>query len=159
MSRSCLFAAKSFTPKLLIALLACLALTACNRVDPNSPLGKRQAIFKHMLKTSEQLGGMLRGRVKFDATTFTASASLLASLAQQPWQHFAQARDEGKSSAKDEVWQNQQRFDQLAKQLEASTAALALASGQSPLVPADLAKPFKHAENACKACHQEFRDY
>jgi cytochrome c556 len=154
MSRNSLFA-----PRLLVVLFACLALAGCNRVDPNSPMGKRQVIFKQMLKTSEQLGGMLRGRVKFDAPTFAASASLLASLAQQPWQHFPQVRDEGKSSAKDEVWQNQQRFDALAKQLEARTAELQLASGQSPLVPADLAKPFKQAENACEACHQEFRDY
>jgi cytochrome c556 len=83
----------------------------------------------------------------------------LASLAQQPWQHFPQARDEGKSSAKDEVWQNQQRFDELAKQLETTTAALALISSQQPLLPANLAKPFKQVENACEACHQEFRDY
>jgi cytochrome c556 len=154
MSRNSLFMSRLF-----VALLACLALTACNRVDPNSPLGKRQVIFKQMLKTSEQMGGMLRGRVKFDAPTFAASASLLATLAPQPWQHFPQVRDEGKSSAKDEVWQNQQRFDELAKQLEASTAALLLVSSQPPLVPADLAKPFKQVENACSACHQEFRDY
>ena len=154
MSRSSLFISR-----LCVALLACLALTACNKVDPNSPLGQRQIIFKHMLKTSEQLGGMLRGRVKFDAPTFTASAALLASLAQQPWQHFPQVRDEGKSSAKDEVWENQQRFDELAKQLEMRTAELLIATSQSPLVPADLAKPFQQAEDACEACHQEFRDY
>jgi cytochrome c556 len=148
-----------FISRLCVALFACLALAACNKVDPNSPLGQRQIIFKQMLKTSEQMGGMLRGRVKFDAPTFTASASLLASLAQQPWQHFPQARDEGKSSAKDEVWENQQRFDELAKQLEVRTAELLLATSQSPLVPADLAKPFKQAEDACEACHQEFRDY
>lgn len=154
MSRNCLFA-----PRLLVALFACLVLAGCNRVDPDSPLGKRQAIFKQMLKTSEQMGGMLRGRVKFDAPVFATSATLLATLAQQPWQHFPQVRDEGKSSAKDEVWQNQQRFNQLAKQLEVSTAALSLAAGQGSLAPADLAKPFKQAENACEACHQEFRDY
>ncbi len=148
-----------FASRLLVVLLACLALSACNKVDPNSPLGKRQIIFRQMLKTSEQLGGMLRGRVKFEAPTFTSSASQLASLAQQPWQHFPQARDEGKSSAKDEVWQNQQRFDELAKQLETTTAALALISSQQPLLPANLAKPFKQVENACEACHQEFRDY
>jgi cytochrome c556 len=148
-----------FASRLLVVLLACLALSGCNKVDPNSPLGQRQIIFKQMLKTSEQLGGMLRGRVKFDAPTFAASASLLASLAQQPWQHFPQARDAGKSSAKDEVWENQQRFDELAKQLETTTAALALIGSQPPLLPANLAKPFKQVENACEACHQEFRDY
>ncbi len=49
-----------------VLLLAGLTLAACDRVDPNSPLGQRKAIFKQMLKTSEDMGGMLRGRLPFD---------------------------------------------------------------------------------------------
>lgn len=145
--------------RLFVVLLACLSLAACNPVDPNSPLGKRQTIFKQMLKTSEQLGGMLRGRVKFDEPTFAAGASSLATLSQQPWQHFPQVQDDGKSSAKDEVWQNQLRFNELAKKLESATAELVVATTQKPLTAAGLAKPFKQVENACEACHHEFRDY
>jgi cytochrome c556 len=145
--------------KLLVVLLVGVSLSACEQVDPNSPLGKRKTIFKQMLKTSEQLGGMLRGRVKFDEPAFAAGASSLATLSQQPWQHFPQVKDEGSSSAKDEVWVNQQRFNELSKQLESATANLALLSSQKPLLPADVAKPFKQVENACEACHHEFRDY
>ena len=54
--------------------IATLALVACNGVDPNSPLGKRQAIFKQMLHTSEDLGGMLRGRLVFDEQRFDPKA-------------------------------------------------------------------------------------
>ncbi|MEE4465885.1 cytochrome c, partial [Azotobacter chroococcum] len=53
----------TFKP-ILLGMVA-LSLVACNGVDPNSPLGKRQALFKDMLKTSEDLGGMLRGRLGF----------------------------------------------------------------------------------------------
>ncbi len=49
--------------KLLLGLLAVTLLAGCDRVDPNSPLGKRQALFEEMLRTSEYLGGMLRGRL------------------------------------------------------------------------------------------------
>ncbi len=52
--------------RLSVVLLACLTLSACGGVDPNSPLGQRKAIFKQMLKTGEDLGGMLRGRIPFD---------------------------------------------------------------------------------------------
>jgi cytochrome c556 len=99
------------------------------------------------------------GMRRFDAPTFTTSAGLLATLAQQPWQHFPKARDEGKSSAKDEVWQYQQCCDELAKQLETTTASLAMLTGQPSLLPANLAKPFKQVENVCEACQQKFRDY
>lgn len=144
---------------LLVALFACLSLTACERIDPNSPLGQRKAIFKQMLKTSEQLGGMLRGRVTFEEKTFVDGAASLNELVKTPWQHFPQVKDEGKSSAKDEVWQNQQRFNELARQLEASTAALVVATTSKPLSAQTLGQPFAKVEGACKACHQEFRDY
>ena len=149
----------SFKSKLLVILLAGLSLGACERLDPNSPLGQRKAIFKQMLKTSEQLGGMLRGRISFNEADFVAGAGQLDSLVRAPWQHFPQVRDEGKSSAKDEVWQNQQRFNELARKLEISTAGLLAATAQKPLTPKALAAPLNQVEAACKACHQEFRDY
>ena len=103
----------------LPVLLASLVLVACGEVDPNSPLGQRQTIFKQMLKTSEDLGGMLRGRLAFDEQRFTEGAAELDRLAHAPWQHFPQVREEDGSQAKDEVWQRQARFQQLARELEA----------------------------------------
>lgn len=149
----------SLTAKRLVILLTCLGLTACERLDPNSPLGQRKAIFKQMLKTSEQLGGMLRGRLSFNEAEFVAGAGQLDSLVRTPWQHFPQVRDEGKSSARDEVWLNQQRFNELARQLEMRSAGLLAATAQKPLTPKALVAPLNQVEAACKACHQEFRDY
>lgn len=147
------------TVRILLLLALCgLTLTACDRVDPNSPLGKRQALFKQMLKTSEDLGGMLRGRLAFDEKRFAAGATQLDQLAHQPWQHFPQVREED-SSARGEVWQRQERFQQLARDLEASTAALVAASSQAPLKAEALATPVDRVEKACKACHEEFRIY
>ena len=143
---------------LLLLALSGLTLTACNRIDPNSPLGQRQALFKQMLHTSEDLGGMLRGRIPFDDKKFAAGAVQLDQLAHKPWQHFPQAREEN-SSARDEVWQRQERFQQLARDLEASTAALVVATSQGQQIPENLAAPVERVEKACKACHEEFRDY
>ena len=49
-----------------VLLAVVMSLAACGGVDPNSPLGKRTAIFKEMLNVSEDLGGMLRGRIAYD---------------------------------------------------------------------------------------------
>lgn len=140
-------------------LLASLLLTACGGVDPDSPLGKRQALFKQMLKTSEDLGGMLRGRIVFDEARFVEGAAKLDQLSREPWQHFPQVKDEGDSRAKDEVWQRQARFQELARALEASTAALVVATSAPPLKPDELAPPVQRVEDACKACHEEFRAF
>jgi len=144
---------------LVLLVLAGLGLQGCDSVDPNSPLGKRQALFKDMLRTSEDLGGMLRGRLPFDEQAFASGAVRLDELTAQPWQHFPQVRDEGDSRARDEVWQRQARFQELADAQMASTRALAEAAARPPLQAKTLAPLVARVEADCKACHSEFRRY
>ena len=94
--------------RLTVVVLACLTLSACGGVDPDSPLGQRKAIFKQMLKTSEDLGGMLRGRIPFDGPRFTEGALKLDALAHEPWKHFPQVKESDLTSATDDVWQKQE---------------------------------------------------
>ncbi|MBV4489568.1 c-type cytochrome [Pseudomonas oryzicola] len=150
---------KRLTVVLLAALALGGALSGCDRVDPNSPLGKRKVIFKDMLRTSEDLGGMLRGRLPFDGVKFADGAQKLDNLAHQPWQHFPQVRDGGDSSARAEVWERQARFHDLARQLEGVTGELADISRSQPLDAAQLKAPMDKVEAACKACHTEFRNH
>ena len=142
-----------------LILLATLALAGCDRIDPNSPLGQRKAIFKDKMKTSEDLGGMLRGRLIFNEDKFVAGAAHLDTISRQPWQHFPQLKDSDNTSARDDVWQRQERFDELARAQEAATAALVAATAQRPLEPKALAAPMQRVEDACESCHQEFRAY
>lgn len=145
--------------RLSIVLLACLALSACGGVDPNSPLGQRKAIFKQMLKTSEDLGGMLRGRIPFDGPRFAEGAVKLDSLSREPWKHFPQVKEEDHSSAKDDVWQQQARFQELARALEVATGELVIASKVQPYKVSNLGPAVQKVEDACSACHKQFRDH
>jgi cytochrome c556 len=146
--------------KILLAVLACTLLAACDRVDPDSPLGKRQALFKDMLRTSEDLGGMLRGRLPFNEQRFAEGSVRLDELSRQPWQHFPQVQEAGDGShARDDVWQRQERFQQLARELEVATAELRSQAQVKPLRAEALGAPVAKVEAACKACHEEFRIY
>jgi len=145
--------------KLLLVTLTCLLISACGGVDPDSPLGKRKALFKEMMTLSEDMGGMLRGRLPYDGAAFADHARELDALASQPWRHFPQVREEQRSSARDEVWQRQERFQQLARELEEATAALVLVVARPELKPADLRVPMQRVEDACESCHKEFRAY
>jgi cytochrome c556 len=146
--------------KILLAVLACTLLAACDRVDPDSPLGKRQALFKDMLRTSEDLGGMLRGRLPFNEQRFAEGSVRLDELSRQPWQHFPQVQEAGDDSrARDDVWQRQERFQQLARELEVATAELRSQAQVKPLRAEALGAPVAKVEAACKACHEEFRIY
>jgi len=145
--------------RLSVVLLACLTLTACGGVDPNSPLGQRKTIFKQMLKTSEDLGGMLRGRLAFDGQKFADGAVKLDALSREPWKHFPQVREDDETSARAEVWEKQARFQDLARQLEVATAELVTVTRTQPLKATELAAPTDKVEAACKACHTEFRNH
>jgi cytochrome c556 len=146
--------------KTLSLVVLALAVSGCGGVDPNSPQGQRQAIFKQMLKVSEDLGGMLRGRLAFKKQAFIEGAATLDQLSRTPWQHFPQVREEGEESrAKDEVWQRQARFQELALAMEASTAALVAATAAPALTTEALAAPMQRVEDSCKACHEEFRAF
>ena len=145
--------------RLTVVLLACLTLSACGGVDPNSPLGQRKAIFKQMLKTSEDLGGMLRGRIPFDGPRFAEGAIKLDALAHEPWKHFPQVKESDQTSATDDVWQKQARFQDLARQLEAATGELVIASQVQPYKASNLAPAVQKVEDTCSACHKEFRNH
>lgn len=143
---------------LSVSLIAVLALLGCDRIDPNSPLGKRKATYQQMLDVKEDMGGMLRGRLAFDAEGFTAGAVQLDQLSRQPWQYYPEVK-EAQSEARDDVWQKQARFNEMARELEARTAALVTATAQKPVTAEGIAPAFQQVEDACEACHKEFRNY
>ena len=145
--------------RLSVVLLACLTLSACGGVDPNSPLGQRKAIFKQMLNTGEDLGGMLRGRIAFDGQKFADGAVKLDALSREPWKHFPQVREEDHTSAKDNVWQQQARFQEMSRDLETATAELVIASQIQPYKVSNLGPAVQKVEDACSACHKQFRDH
>jgi cytochrome c556 len=145
--------------KLSLLLVACVVLSACGGVDPNSPLGQRKAIFKEMLKTSEDMSGMLHGRLTFEGQKFADNAVRLDALSHQPWKHFPAVREADHTSAKDDVWQKQARFQELARSLESATGEMLIASQGRPFQKSVLTPAIEKVEDACDACHREFRDH
>ncbi|MCH4872563.1 c-type cytochrome [Pseudomonas sp. TMW22091] len=142
-----------------LLVLACVMLSACGGVDPHSPLGQRKAIFKHMLNTSEELGGMLRGRLAFDGPRFSEGAVKLDALAHEPWKHFPEVKESDQTSATEEVWKNQARFQALARQLEAATGELVVASRVQPYDISRLSPAVQQVEDTCSGCHKVFRNH
>ena len=144
--------------KYFVAAAALLVLAGCGGVDPNSPEGKRKAAFKQMLNLSEDMGGMLRGRLKFDEQQFAEKAALLDDVSRQPWQYFETASD-SKTAAKDDIWQQKERFLQLARELEDTTVVLRESAKQQPANTDTLGVRIDQVEKACESCHQAFRIY
>ena len=143
---------------LALPLIGALVLSGCDRIDPDSPLGKRKAIYQQMLDVKEDMGGMLRGRLAFEGGAFANGAVELDKLSRQPWEHYPEVK-EAQSDARDDVWQRQARFNELARDLESKTAALVALTTEQPVTPERVAPAFQRVEDACETCHKEFRAY
>ncbi|AOY00271.1 cytochrome c [Jeongeupia sp. USM3] len=135
-----------------LILLCCTAalLAGCSKTDPNSPGALRQAIFKDMLRTSETLGGMVRGRTSYDPAVFSRDALKLKALASAPWSHFPEFDASGASHA------SAGQFKAAAQQLETATTQLAAQAGPAASM-ADIRPRFAAVEESCAACHKVFR--
>jgi len=146
--------------KILPLLLFAGLLLGCRQEDPNSPPALRKALFKQMLSESENLSGMLRGRIAFNPERFSQGAEKLAQLSKVPWQYFPLPDEKDKNTnAQASIWQKQARFAQLARNLEVLTEDLQQISQQTSLSVERLSEPMQRVEQACKACHQEFRRF
>jgi len=146
--------------KTLSVLVLAILLIGCKPEDPNSPPALRKALFKQMLHESENLSGMLRGRLAFNAAQFAQGAEKLAELSKAPWQYFPQPEaGEKVGNAQASIWQKQARFKELAKALEVAAHQLQQQAAVPPLSQQALSAPMQAVEQACKACHQEFRRF
>ncbi len=140
-------------------VLACLLVSGCRGADPDSPEARRQAVFKQMLVSSEELGGMLRGRLAFKPERFAEGARELNALAARPWQYFPPPAGDERSTARPEVWEQHARFEAFAQQLQVATEALQSAAGRPQGSVDQLQPALGRVEAACKRCHEAFRAY
>lgn len=143
---------------ILVALLGA-ALAGCNNeADPNSPEGKRQALFKQMIKQSEPMGGMLSDRLPFDGAIFAEHAKNLAQLADQPWSHFPKpGADPEPNRAKADIWSDPQGFARAVDTFEAAVADLTAATEGGVRGPGQVSDQLRAVQQACKACHDDYR--
>jgi len=76
---------KKLTLAALVAVFACLALSACNDepkdTHPDQPVTQRRALFKQFTRTLEPMGLVARDRKDYNAREFNISALELQKMA------------------------------------------------------------------------------
>jgi len=145
--------------KFFVTALLGAALVGCsNEADPNSPEGKRQAVFKQMLKQSEPMGGMLSDRLPFDGNIFAEHAKKLAQLVDQPWSHFPEPGEDPETNrAKADIWSDPQGFAQAIDTYKTAVVDLTDATQGGVSGPAQVSDQLRAVQQACKACHDTYR--
>lgn len=140
------------------ATLATLAGPASAQfAKPEDAIKYRQSAMFVMGQNFGRIGAMANGKAPFDATVAANSAEVVAFMSRLPWPGFMPGTDKGgNTKAKPEIWTEQAKFKEKNEKLMAETPKLASAAKTGNLET--LKTAFSATAEACKACHDDFRN-
>lgn len=138
-----------------LALGAGASFQAGAQVKPETLVKQRQAAMTLQGKYFGPIGGMVQGKMPWDAAIVTRNAGYLEALAKMPWDGFHPSTADIKSDTKPEAYKEADKFSKMAQNLETEAGKLAAAarSGDQNAVKA----AFGEVGKACKACHDDYR--
>jgi cytochrome c556 len=152
-------------PSKLIALAAAALIAATSLVPVAQAAENRNAMWIKYRQGAYTvlgtqfgiMGSMASGKAPFDAKEFQLRAERAAFMGQIVPEVFPAGSDAGApTKAKPEIWKQPDEFKKLMDDLQVKLAALSKASASGNL---DTIKPaFGAAGQACKACHDKFKN-
>lgn len=142
------------TTALLLTLLAPELAAAQDRRSEQA-IKHRRAAFTLMATYTNRLVQMAEGGRPYDAAQALNDAKVLESISRLPWEGFLPGSDKGDTRARDDIWLEDERFQQQARTLQGSATALAKAAETMDV--AQLRAALVSLRDACNACHKAFR--
>lgn len=142
---------------LAAALLAAIAAPALAQHKPEQVIHYRQSAMTLIGWNFGALSSMVKGKTTWDAKEFALRADRIASLAPQVLEGFAPGSDKGaKTEAKAGIWTNMDDFKSKDSNLVDQTKALADAAHTGD--EAAMKAQFKKTAEACKDCHDKYKE-
>jgi cytochrome c556 len=139
----------------LVLAGALVVVDAGAQVKPEILVKQRQAAMTLIGKYWGPLGGMMQGRVPYDAAVVQRNAGYLNALDKMPWDGFQENTKDVKSAALPAIWEKAGEFKQAQERLQSEVSKLVQVSsgGDEAAVKAQLGAVGK----ACGGCHETFR--
>ena len=142
---------------LLAASTLCVAIAAFGHAKEDPAVDYRMGLMTVVGWNFSPLGAMVKGKIPFDATEFSKRADRIAFLSDQLLEGFPKGSEKGEhTSAKPAIWTNFDDFQSKAK--EFNTQAKLLAEVTKSNDEAKDKEQFKKVANACKACHDKYKE-
>ena len=148
--------------RLLVALVATLGAlaslpAAAQFAKPEDAVKYRKAAFQVMATHFGRIGAMANGRIPLDAAAAAANADVVVFASKLPYAGFVDGtHGTEKGSPKPNIWTERARFDGDAKKMQDAVTQLASVARSGNVD--QLKTAFGAAAEACKACHDHFRN-
>jgi cytochrome c556 len=142
-----------------LGLAACVAATvpltaSAQFAKAEDAIKYRQSAFALMGNHMSRIGAVSKGEVTFNADSVKQSAALINTLATLPWEAFGPGTEGGKT--KPVAFKEMDKVKAGADRLMKATADLDAAAKTGNLD--QIKKAFGATGQACKACHDNYRD-
>ena len=147
--------------RLLLAslLLACSALfagSALAQAKPEDAIKYRQGVYRVISWNFGPMAAMVKGDRPYDAAAFARNAEIVAYMSKLPLEGFVPGSENGETKAKPEIWLDMDDFKAKLEKMQGEAAKLAEVAKGSDFNA--VKAQFGETGNACKACHDKYRN-
>jgi len=148
--------------KILAITAAMLAMTFSSAsfaqfAKPDDAAKYRQSSLSVMATHFGRVGGMVAGRIPFDAKAAQENMDIAVNMSKLPWAGFGPGGEGAtiKHRSKPEIWKEQAKFKDLSDKMQAEFVKVQAATKTGNLDAIKAA--FGPAGASCKACHDVYR--
>ena len=145
---------KSAVAILVIAGIA--SASAFAQMKPEEAIKLRQAGMKLMNYNFGSIGAMVNDKKPYNKDESIRNGSRIEVLSSQPFEFFIAGTDKGETKARPEIWKDNDKFRGLAEKFQVEAARLAQVARTGDM--AALKTQFGATGQACKACHDDYRE-
>ena len=140
---------------LLVAIFASVAQHAVAQ-KPEDAIKYRQGVFRVIGWNFGSMAAMAKGKKPYDAEEFARNAEIVAFMSKLPLEGFTPGSETGDTKAKPEIWLDMDDFKAKLEKMQQEVTALAKVAKTGNL---DASKDqLGEAGQACKACHDKYRN-
>lgn len=142
------------------AALAALALAtpaSAQFQKPEDAIKYRQSALFIMGTHFARIGAMVQGKAPYDPKAALENAQVVEAMVHLPWIGFGPGYEKGApTKARPEIWGEQEKFREHQEKLFPAVEKLTGAAKTNNLD--NLKAAFGNAAQACKACHDQYRN-
>ena len=141
---------------LALAFAAGIATVVHAQIKPENQLKLRKSAYSLMGYSFAPLAAMAEGKRPYSKDDAVRAADLLVQVSQVPKSMFGEGTDKvGETRAKPEIWTHRADFDTKMNKMVEEVARLPQIARSGD--EAALKKAVHDVDNACNACHDEYR--
>ncbi|WP_409523419.1 c-type cytochrome [Nitrincola sp. MINF-07-Sa-05] len=146
----------------LLAVLTAVAFPAvADARDAEDAIEYRQSVYKAIKWHMDPMAAMVKGDIEYDAISLTRHAQNVHALSGMLLEGFVPGSDmgahAGTTGARSEIWERWGEFEEKMSTLNEQSQALVIASTSGDL-RGNIRPAFAELGQACKSCHDEFRE-